>query len=131
MTVDNVTQILNKITGHKWEEVMGGLGLDIPRPLLEEIKRRCSTDTEKSHACADYYVNCHPQADWKDLTVDLYFKEEFALARESKLFMSTGKYTATSSVYAKTSLRGTMECYHQSTAVDVYARHSQEGWSKN
>ena len=35
------------------------------------------------------------------------------------------------SVYAKTSLNGTMECYHQSTAVDVYARHSQEGWSMN
>ena len=35
------------------------------------------------------------------------------------------------SVYAKTSLSGTMECYHQSTAVDVYARHSQEGWSMN
>ena len=31
--------------------------------------------------------------------------------------------------YAKTSLSGTMECYHQSIAVDVYARHSQEGWS--
>ena len=35
------------------------------------------------------------------------------------------------SVYAKTSLSGTMECYHQSTAVDVYARHSQEGGSMN
>ena len=95
MTVDNVTQILNKIPGHKWEKVMGAGGLDIPRPLLEEIQRRYSTDTEKNHACADYYVNCHPQAEWKDLTWKLYYEEEFALARESKSFMSTGKNTAT------------------------------------
>ena len=38
MTVDNVTQILNKIRGDKWEGVMGKGGLDIPRPLLREIQ---------------------------------------------------------------------------------------------
>jgi hypothetical protein len=89
MTVDIITQLLNKIPGHKWEEVMGGL--DIPRPLLEEILRRYSTDTEKIHACADYYVNCHPDAEWKYLTKSLYDREEFALARECKSFMSIGK----------------------------------------
>ena len=91
MTVDNVTQILNKIPGDKWEEVMGGRELDIPRPLLEEIKRRYSTDTEKNHAVADYYVNCHPQAEWGHLTLYLYVTEEFAAMRKSKSLMSTGK----------------------------------------
>ena len=92
MTVDNVTQILNKIQGGNWEVVI--IVLDIPRPLLEEIQRRYSTDTEKNHACADYYVNYHPQAEWKHLTMELYRTEEFALARESKSFMSTGKNNA-------------------------------------
>ena len=93
MTVDNVTQILNKIPGDKWEKVMGmyGGGLGIPRRLLEEIQRRYSTDTEKNHACADYYVNCHPEAEWKHLTTRLYYNEEFALAKETKSFISTGK----------------------------------------
>jgi hypothetical protein len=96
MTVDNITQILNKIPGDKWEEVIDGiLGLNIPGPLREEIQRRYSTDTEKNHACADYYVNYHPEAEWKQLTVALYAREEFALARESKSFISTGKHTAT------------------------------------
>ena len=91
MTVDNVTQILNKIPpGDKWEAAMSEL--DIPRPLLKEIKRRYSTDTEKNHAVADYYVNCHPQAELEDLTRTLYWRKEFALARESKTFMSTGNY---------------------------------------
>jgi hypothetical protein len=93
MTVDNVTQIMNKIPGDKWEEVMDGL--DIPWPLLEEIQRRYSTDTERNHACADYYVNYRPEAEWKHLTTRLYAIEEFALARESKSFMSTGKHTDT------------------------------------
>ena len=88
MTVDNVTQILNKIPRHKWWMVMSGGGLDIPRPLLEEIQRRYST---KNHACADYYVNCHPEAEWKHLTRKLYVHNEFALAKEAKSFMSNGK----------------------------------------
>ena len=97
MTVDNVTQMLNKISGDKLMKVMGryGGGLEIPGPLLKEIQRRYSTDTEKNHACADYYVNYHPDAEWEHLTTRLYLKEEFALARETKSFMSTGKNTAT------------------------------------
>ena len=93
MTVDNVTQIFNKI-GDKWKELMSDQmsGLDIPDSLLKEIQRRYSTDTEKIHACADYYVNCHPEASWKDATRRLYNGRELILARESKSFMSIGKY---------------------------------------
>ena len=97
MTVDNVTQVLNKIPEDKWIRVMDryGGGLEIPEPLLKEIQRRYSTDTEKIHACADYYVNCHPDSEWEHLTARLYLKKEFALARESKSFMLTGKNTTT------------------------------------
>ena len=66
-------------------------GLDIPKPQCEEIRRRYSTDTEKIHACADYFVNCHPKAEWKRLATKLYFSLEFTAARESKTFLSTGK----------------------------------------
>ena len=99
MTVDNVTQILNKIPGDKWEEVMGVGGLDIPWPLLEEIQRKYSTDTEKNRAYADYYVNCHPEAEWERLTTGLYYTEEFALARDSKSFMPTGNYPNTATMH--------------------------------
>ena len=93
MTVDNVSQILNNIPKDKWERVMSIDGLNIPGPLLEEIQRRYSTNIEKNHACADYYVNYHPDAEWEHLTWKLYDLDEFALARESKSFMSTGKNT--------------------------------------
>ena len=91
MTVDSVTQILNKIPADKWWEVMGIRGLDIPGPLLKKIQRRYSTDTEKNHACADYYVNCHPEAEWEHVTMQLYFRSAFTTAKESKSFLSTGK----------------------------------------
>ena len=70
---------------------MAGGGLEIPWRLREEIQRRYSTDTEKNHACADYYVNCHPQAEWGHLSICLYQNDEFALTKEAKSFMSTGK----------------------------------------
>ena len=92
MTVDNVIQILNKIPRNKWEEVMsGGGGLDIPWPLLEEIQRRYSTDTEKNHACADYYVNCHPEAEWEPLTRGLYVNRQFDALKKMKSLIPTGK----------------------------------------
>ena len=96
MTVDIVTQILNSIPRDEWEKVMGGSGLYnnvILRPLLKEIQRRYSTDAEKNCACADYYVNCHPMAQWTHLNRILYWNKEFGAARESKSFtcISTGK----------------------------------------
>ena len=95
MTVDNVATILDKIKGDRWKVLVvgGGIGvLDIPSLLLKEIQRRYSTDTEKIHACVDYYVDYHPLASWEHLTRTLYLKKEFAAARESKSFMSTGKH---------------------------------------
>ena len=59
--------------------------------FLEEIQRRYSTDTEKNHARADYYVNCHPHAEWEDLSIKLYQMHQFPLAKECKSFMSNGK----------------------------------------
>ena len=89
MTVDNVTQILNKIPRDKWWSVMGGRL--VPRPLHEEIQRRYSTDTEKNHACADYYVNCHPKAEWEHLSMQLYVEHQFAALKEKKSLIPTGK----------------------------------------
>ena len=89
MSVGIVTQVLNKIPGDELEKVMNVDGLGIPRPLLEE--RIYSTDAEKNHACADYYVNYHPKARWKHLTSILYWKKEFGAARKLKSFISIGK----------------------------------------
>ena len=66
--------------------------LGIPESLLREIEKKYSTDSDKSHAYADYYVHIHHNASWEDLTTRLYWEKEFTAARESNSFISTGKY---------------------------------------
>ena len=93
MTVDNVTQVMDKIEGDKWEVIGGIVGNSIvPTHQLKEIQRKYSTDTEKTRACAAYFVNYHPDPSWKEFAIHMYYKKEFTAARESKSFMSTGKY---------------------------------------
>ena len=87
--MDDVTKVIDKIEGGELK-VMWRLGM--PQSLREMIKRRYSTDSEKSRACADFYVRVHPDASWRHLTKTLVEEEEFTAARESKSFMSTGKY---------------------------------------
>ena len=90
MTVDGVTQVFNKIKGDKEMVMRSRL---IAALLVDEIMERSySTESEKNLAFADVYVNIHPNPSWEDLTRCMYTLEEFASARESKSFMSTGKY---------------------------------------
>ena len=92
MTVDGVTQVFNKIKGDKEEVMRSWRGLYIPSPLVDEIMERSySTESKRSCVFADVYVNNHPNPSWEDLTRCMYTLEEFASARESKSFMSTGK----------------------------------------
>ena len=87
MTVDSVTKVLNMIEGDKGKLTCA---LGIPKIQLEEIQRRYVTGTEKIYASANYYVNYHPDASWKLLTGELYYKREFSAAMKSKSYMLTG-----------------------------------------
>ena len=90
MTVDAVTEVIEKIKGDKSRVMTYGLG--IPQPLVKEIEqRRCFSDREKSRLFADIYVNFHPNASWEVLTRRLYSWEQLAAVRESRSRMSTGK----------------------------------------
>ena len=94
MTVDAVTQVMDKMKGNKLKRICSDInGLYMPQPLVDEIYQRgYSTDSEKSRAIANAYVNIHLYASWEHLADRLYMWEEFAAARESKSFMSSGKY---------------------------------------
>ena len=83
ITVNNVTEVLNMIEGDK-SKLTCALG--IPKSQLEEIL----TDAERILASAKYYVNYHPEASWKLLTGELYYKKEFSAAMKSKSYMLTG-----------------------------------------
>ena len=93
MTVDSVTQVFDKIKGDKAEVMRSFNGLNIPLPLIDEIMESSySTESEMSRAFANVYVNNRPNPSWERLTRGMCRKGEFASAKESKSFMSTGKY---------------------------------------
>ena len=91
MTVDAVTQVMDKINGDKSHVMM--VGLLLPEPLVYEIwQSKYSSSSEESHVIASAYVNTDTNPSWDNLTNGLYNCKEFAAARTSKTFMSTGKY---------------------------------------
>ena len=90
LTVDNVTRVINKIERDKAEVLKTPFGI-IPTFVIDEIQKY-STDAEKNKAYADYFVTVWPSASWYYLTFVLYLNSEFSAARESKSFMSNGKY---------------------------------------
>ena len=70
------------------KEVWSRIRRDIvPRPQVEEIYRKYSTEEQRIHACADVYVNCNPKSSWTHLCKRLYWEKEMTAARKAKTFI--------------------------------------------
>ena len=76
-----------------WSRRKTGMWSDfVPDVLLEEIYQNYSSEDQRLHACADFYVNCHSESSWTDLCLGLFFKKEVTAARKAKTFIpQTGK----------------------------------------
>ena len=63
LTVENVTDVMEKVTEdkrrHVWRMVLEWRWSRL-RSHIDEIYCGHSTEKEKTHACSDIYVNCHP-----------------------------------------------------------------------
>ena len=59
----------------------------IPDTLLEEIYQNYSSEDQRLHACADFYVNCHYDSSWTDLCQILFMMKEVTAARKAKTFI--------------------------------------------
>ena len=90
LTVNNVIRVINKIEGDKASVFQFPFDV-IPSSVFDEIQIY-STNIQKNKAYADYIVTVWPDASWYYLTYVLYFNNELAAAKESKSFMSNGKY---------------------------------------
>ena len=62
-----------------------------PTPMLdyslEEIYSSHSSEKEKTHACSDVYVNCHPESSWEHLTSLLYREDEMTAVDQARPFL--------------------------------------------
>ena len=64
----------------------------VPVALLEEIYQNYSSEEQRLHACADFYVNCHYNSSWTYLCHNLLCNKEVTAARKTKTFIpQTGR----------------------------------------
>ena len=86
MTVKNVIGVMENVIVERRKEGWSR-GDIIPDPQLEEIYQKYSTEEQRIHACADIYVNCHPESSWTHLCQRLYLMKEIAAVRKAKTFI--------------------------------------------
>ena len=108
LTVENMTDVMEKVTEVKRRQVWGTVlryrkhwqlwrrGPDLlPPPLpsrtdpkiLIKIYSSHSSEKEKTHACSDVYVNCHPESSWEHLTSLLYKNDELSAVDQARPFL--------------------------------------------
>ena len=91
LTVENFVGVMENVAVERRKWVWYSRGI-VPDPLSEEIHRKYPTEEQRVHACADVYVNCHPDSSWRDLCQRLYLENEMTAARKAKTFIpQTGK----------------------------------------
>ena len=83
LTVDNVTKVMEMGNADKIPEMWKESG----ESLVKMITGNLSTTKEKTRACVDLYLNCHPDPSWETITLGLYKRGEMAAAREAKSFL--------------------------------------------
>ena len=86
LTVGKVVGVLENVAVERRKEVWSRRGI-VPRPQLEDIYQKYSTEEQRIHACADIYVNCCHHSSWTDLCQRLYWENEMVAARKAKTFM--------------------------------------------
>ena len=84
--MENVVGVLEKVAVERRKEVWSIRGI-VPDQQLEEIYQKYSTEEQKIHACADFYVNCRPDSSWTDLHKKLYGRNEMTAAKKAKTFI--------------------------------------------
>ena len=86
LTVENVVGVMEKATVKSREELWFVWDI-VPDSQLEEIYQKYSTEEQRIHACADIYVNCHPDSSWTGLCEELYERNEMSAAKKAKTFI--------------------------------------------
>ena len=91
LIVENVVGVMENVAVERRKEVWFKSGI-VPHPQLEKIYQKYSTEEQRIHACADIYVNFHPESSWTHLCERLYWEKEMTAVRKAKPFIpQTGK----------------------------------------
>ena len=86
LTVENATEVLKNVAVERRKNVWSRWGI-VAYPQLKEIYQKYSTEEQRIYACADIYVNCHPESSWTHLCQRLYQMKEMTAVRKVKTFI--------------------------------------------
>ena len=79
-----------EVMGEVGEWDLVGIYLGVPLHKIDEIKQQSSTETEKSHAMGEYWVQYVPDASWEGLATTLYREGEERAAVMAKQYLPKG-----------------------------------------
>ena len=86
LNVENVVGVMKNVAVERRKEVWSDRDI-VPYPQREVIYQKYSTEEQRIHACADFYVNCHPGSSWTHLCRGLYWENEMTAAKKAKTFI--------------------------------------------
>ena len=85
--MENVIGVMENVAVERRKEVWSEWGI-VPDPQqVEEIYQKYSTEEQRIHACADFYVNCCPDSSWTHLCQGLFGWSEMTAAKKAKTFI--------------------------------------------
>ena len=95
--MENVADVMEKVTEDRrrqvWEtvlEIKDHYGFEQATRVyiyLDEIYSSHSSEREKTRACSDMYINCHPESSWEHLTSQLYKEDEVTAVEQARTFL--------------------------------------------
>ena len=86
LTVENAVGVIENVAVERRKLVWSRRDI-VPDLQLEEIYQKYSTEEQRIHACADFYVNCCPDSSWTHLCQRLYGMNEMTAAKKAKTFI--------------------------------------------
>ena len=87
-----MTDVMEKVSVYKrtqlWETVLELYNRHSEiDDYVYEIYSTHSSEKERTHACSDTYVNCHPESSWEHLTSLLYKEDEMTAVDQARPFL--------------------------------------------
>ena len=83
--MDNVHRVLAKVEPNQREQVWESMIVD--DSIIDKIRNKYSSDSERETAYIDIFVNCNPRSSWEDLAEALYKHHQEASLEEMRSYL--------------------------------------------
>ena len=75
-----------------WRRVAGTGYVLVPHAVVQRIEVQYATETERSCAAGEWWVNTDPSASWDHLTLALYYEGEYGALEKVSQYLPKGTH---------------------------------------